>query len=158
MVHGIGRVVVTFKTLPICRYVKAASTPVWKATLRQILNRLSPITRYHWDRSLRLLTPLTPPVRVGRAAAPWILISTAKLGKIVSNIKNSEADVKFSKEQFSYKGTNLEWRRILHNWRGDRWRGHGEEGWIELALTMWGRRTWDWEMLSRKLMEGGSSS
>ena len=55
---------------------------------KQILNKLRPITRYH--SGLRaLLESFAPPVRVGKADAPCVLIPTERLGMMVSKRKNS---------------------------------------------------------------------
>jgi hypothetical protein len=83
--QGIGRVVVTFNALRIPNTsVNRYSIPAWIATLKITLSRLRPRTRYHSGRLAPLLDPCTPPVRVGNADAPCLLIPTARLGMIVS--------------------------------------------------------------------------
>jgi hypothetical protein len=68
--------------------VNSSSTPAWTATPKQTLNKLSPITVYHSGLP-PLLETFTPPVRVGRADPPWVLIHTERLGIMVSKTRNN---------------------------------------------------------------------
>ena len=84
MLHGIGNVVVTFIALGQSRIsVRSNSMPACIPVVKHMLNTLNPATTYHSGFPLRLLT-FAPPVRVGRAAPPCVLIPTATLGIIVS--------------------------------------------------------------------------
>jgi len=89
MLQGIGSVVVTFNALgQSMTSVRKNSSPACSAVVRQMLNMLNPTTLYQSGFPPRLLT-FVPPVRVGRADPPCVLIPTARLGMIVSKSRNS---------------------------------------------------------------------
>lgn len=90
--HGIGSVVVIFMALRMWNSsVKRSSTNTCIPVDRSILNKLTPITCHHGGVPLLFFAPCTPPVRVGRAGAPWIFRPTAKLGMMVSKRRKKAA-------------------------------------------------------------------
>jgi hypothetical protein len=92
--HGIGRVVVTFKALRMWKTsVNNISTPAWRATLKRILRRLTPMIWYHSGLFRLRLRP-----RVGKPSVPCVLSPTLRLGIIESKRrKNSEGTRKNSR-------------------------------------------------------------
>lgn len=87
--HGIGSVVVTCSALLKCKTsVKRSSITACNTTLNKMLIRLSAITKYHGGRP-PFLEFRAPPVRVGKAEEPWVLILTITLGRMESMRRNS---------------------------------------------------------------------